>query len=85
MLVFAQDPCETLKLMDLMQRLGVAYHFETEFDEALKKNVLRKTVTEDVYTISLLFRILRERAFPISAGNNNRMPLKTKCLIIIIF
>ncbi|OMO99934.1 hypothetical protein COLO4_13011 [Corchorus olitorius] len=62
------DPCATLKLIDLMQRLGVAYHFEKEIDEALHK-VSKPTVhTGDLYTTSLLFRLLRQHAFPISTA-----------------
>ena len=68
LLAYTQDPCATLKLIDLMQRLGVAYHFGKEIDEALN-NVLSKTVMEDVYTTSLLFRILRGHAFPITTGD----------------
>ncbi|XVF66946.1 hypothetical protein PTKIN_Ptkin10aG0080800 [Pterospermum kingtungense] len=71
LLINAQEPCAILKLIDLMRRLGVAYHFEEAIDEALN-NVLRKTVIDDVYTTSLLFRILREHAFPISTDVFNR-------------
>ncbi|XWS39484.1 hypothetical protein CRYUN_Cryun18bG0058700 [Craigia yunnanensis] len=71
LLADSQDPCATLKLIDSMQRLGVAYHFGKEIDEALN-SVLRKTFMEDVYTTSLLFRILREHAFPISTDVFNK-------------
>ncbi|WRX15092.1 Terpene synthase [Theobroma cacao] len=69
LLAFAPDPWATWKLIDLMQRLGVAYHFGKEIDEALN-NVLKETVIGDLYTTSLLFRILREHAFPISTGDS---------------
>ncbi|XP_022762477.1 probable terpene synthase 9 [Durio zibethinus] len=71
LLAFVQDPSATLNLIDLIQRLGVAYHFGKEIDEALN-NVRRKTVTEDLYTTSLLFRILREHGYPISTDVFNR-------------
>ncbi|XP_017971249.1 PREDICTED: probable terpene synthase 9 [Theobroma cacao] len=71
LLAFAPDPWATWKLIDLMQRLGVAYHFGKEIDEALN-NVLKETVIGDLYTTSLLFRILREHAFPISTDVFNK-------------
>ncbi|OMO60205.1 hypothetical protein CCACVL1_24329 [Corchorus capsularis] len=68
------DPCATLKLIDLMQRLGVAYHFEKEIDEALNKvsNSKPTVHTGDLYTTSLLFRLLRQHAFPISTDVFNK-------------
>lgn len=79
LLAFAPDPWATWKLIDLMQRLGVAYHFGKEIDEALN-NVLKETVIGDLYTTSLLFRILREHAFPISTGDSRVVTVKYKCI-----
>ncbi|XVF01091.1 hypothetical protein REPUB_Repub04eG0057800 [Reevesia pubescens] len=72
LLAFAQDPCATLKLLDLMQRLGVAYHFGKEIDVALHNVLRKKYVIDDLYTTSLLFRILREHVFPITTDVFNK-------------
>ncbi|KAK8486449.1 hypothetical protein V6N11_045111 [Hibiscus sabdariffa] len=65
LLEHAQDPRSTLKLIDSLQRLGVSYHFGKEIDEALDNVVSTKTVVDDLYTTSLMFRILREHGYPI--------------------
>ncbi|KAE8733729.1 hypothetical protein F3Y22_tig00001095pilonHSYRG00005 [Hibiscus syriacus] len=61
-----QYPCSTLKLIDSMQRLGASYHFGREIDEALSNVISSKPAIDDLCTTSLLFRILREHAYPIS-------------------
>ncbi|KAJ0053895.1 hypothetical protein Pint_02094 [Pistacia integerrima] len=47
-------------MIDSMQRLGVAYHFEEEIEEAI--NLLRQDVAGD---LALQFRLLREHGHPI--------------------
>ncbi|KAK8484390.1 hypothetical protein V6N11_001648 [Hibiscus sabdariffa] len=61
-----QDSCSRLKLIDSLQRLGVSYHFDKEIAEALDNLISSKTVVDDLYTTSLMFRILREHGYPIS-------------------
>ncbi|KAI5340388.1 hypothetical protein L3X38_019662 [Prunus dulcis] len=60
--------CSVLKLIDSMQRLGVAYHFEQETDAALLSLVSSSThgTTDDLHTVALQFRILREHGISIS-------------------
>ena len=64
---------EIIKLIDEIQRLGIAYHFEIEICEILeqiKKLVLEMGFqTDDLYTISLKFRLLRQEGYNISSGN----------------
>ena len=67
LLTSTKDQSVLLRLIDSMQRLGVAYHFEQEIEEALKFQ--RPDVTSDLYTAALHFRILRERGFPVSSGD----------------
>ncbi|ONI18547.1 hypothetical protein PRUPE_3G222300 [Prunus persica] len=49
--------CSVLKLIDSMQRLGVAYHFEQETDAALLSLVSSSThgTTDDLHTVALQF------------------------------
>lgn len=55
------------KLIDTMQRLGVAYHFEKEIEDGI--GLLYPDVTSNLYTTALKFRVLRERGFAINSGN----------------
>lgn len=59
--------CEKLKLIDSMQRLGVAYHFEEEIKEALSlyKN---EVISWDLHATALKFRLRREHGHSISSG-----------------
>ncbi|CAO2821280.1 unnamed protein product [Amaranthus hypochondriacus] len=57
-----------LKLIEAIERLGVAYHFEKEIDEALQE--MYETYDEecdDMYHLATLFRILRQHGFPVSS------------------
>ena len=66
-LVSTNDPPAKLKLIDSIQRLGVAYHFEREIEEAIKLTEL--DVNGDLHTTSLHFRLLRQHAFSVSTGD----------------
>ena len=62
-------------LIDAIQRLGVAYHFESEIKAALQP--MHKTwhhrqlddAGDGVYGTALTFRLLRQQGFPVSSGN----------------
>ena len=65
---------EIIQLIDAIQRLGIAYHFEIEICKILEQ--IKKLVLEtgfqnddDLYTISLKFRLLRQQGYNISSGN----------------
>ena len=59
---------DKLEMIDSMKRLGFAYHFEVEIDEALKSTYnnhiqLRSSThkkSEDLHPVALEFRLLRE-------------------------
>ncbi|KAK1283432.1 hypothetical protein QJS10_CPB21g01600 [Acorus calamus] len=63
------DPLERLELIDTLQHLGIAYHFDKEIRESLlsmsnnKDDVLLK---RDIHATSLLFMLLRGHGFEIS-------------------
>ncbi|KAG2712282.1 hypothetical protein I3760_04G117800 [Carya illinoinensis] len=60
-----KDPCVLLKLIDTVQRLGVAYHFGKEIEVAL--NLCYPDHTTNLLQTALHFRIAREHGFPISS------------------
>ena len=74
----AHQPQQELKLIDDIQRLGVAYHFEVEIDGALKR--LNDTYQElcgtkyedDLHTLALCFRLLRQHGYNVSSGTVTR-------------
>ena len=66
-----------LGLVDAIQRLGVAIHFEKEIEATLEKihnNIILDEHCDDynnndLYTVSLCFRLLRQQGYDISCGN----------------
>ena len=72
-----QDPSKKLDLIDAIQRLGVSYHFENEIQEMLQKihdglynlpHNLESNFHNDLYTVALRFRLLRQQGFHVSCG-----------------
>ncbi|KAM3282961.1 5-epiaristolochene synthase-like isoform X2 [Capsicum chacoense] len=63
---------ETLNLIDVIERLGIAYHFEKEIDEILDRiynensNFEGDVYNEDLCTCALQFRLLRQHGYNIS-------------------
>ncbi|GFS29280.1 terpene synthase 21 [Actinidia rufa] len=76
-----------LNLIDGIQRLGVSYHFTTEIEAALKH--IYETCDhghfDDLYTVALFFRLLRQQGFPVSCEVFNKFKNKQgkfqECLI----
>ncbi|KAA8523754.1 hypothetical protein F0562_010177 [Nyssa sinensis] len=67
-------PLEEMILIDALQRLGVAYLFENEINEALQSVYaehvncnINNGVTDDLYTVALSFRLLRQQGYHISS------------------
>ncbi|KAK9209502.1 hypothetical protein WN944_001868 [Citrus x changshan-huyou] len=74
-------PTQTkLDLIDDIQRLGVSYHFESEIDEILRKmheanqdcDLGDDENVQELYYISLQFRLRRQNGYKISADVFNR-------------
>ncbi|KAB2610590.1 terpene synthase 9 [Pyrus ussuriensis x Pyrus communis] len=63
-----------LKLIDSIQRLGVAYHFEKEIQAVLTSLGSSSTANtpSDLHTVALQFRILREHGIPSSPDVFNK-------------
>ncbi|CAL1358032.1 unnamed protein product [Linum trigynum] len=70
---------QKLRVIDAVQRLGIGYHFEKEIEEALEKvHALGdelfviihdhddNTTTDDLYNVSLRFRLLRQQGLRVS-------------------
>ena len=67
-------PLMKAEAIDLIQCLGLSYHFEAEIDQVLKQihNVYVEnneiTHIEDLHSMTLLFKLLRQHGYPISSG-----------------
>ncbi|KAL1537895.1 Trehalose-6-P synthase/phosphatase complex synthase subunit [Salvia divinorum] len=60
------DPTLKLELIDLIQRLGVGYHFEKEIDGTLRwihDTYSERDNVNDLRVVALRFRLLREQGF----------------------
>ncbi|XP_027169611.1 (-)-germacrene D synthase-like [Coffea eugenioides] len=68
----AKNPSQQLQLIDVIQRLGVEYHFQEEIGQALRKMHEKHQNWEDIdhiYTAALYFRILRQEGFRVSSDS----------------
>ena len=69
------DSTHKLELIDVIQRLGVEYHFEKEIEESLKyihdnfKHHISKD-SDDLRTVALCFRLLRQQGYNVPCGKN---------------
>ncbi|KAF3453549.1 hypothetical protein FNV43_RR03989 [Rhamnella rubrinervis] len=73
---------QTLELIDAIQRLGVAYHFESEIEKVIEKMhhkyycssgfFNKEGHQNDLYTVALWFRLLRQHGYYISPDAFNK-------------
>ncbi|XP_057947853.1 probable sesquiterpene synthase [Malania oleifera] len=77
----AGEISQQLHLIDAIQRLGVAYHFQIDIEEALKQAFEKYNSTEydesnydgdDLYDAALWFRLLRQEGYNVSYGVFNK-------------
>ena len=62
---------QQLGLIDALQHLGLAYQFEREIQEArehIYTTFNDKIDVDDLYKVSLSFRLLRQEGFKVSCG-----------------
>ncbi|KAG6768318.1 hypothetical protein POTOM_027226 [Populus tomentosa] len=70
-----KDPVENVEFINLLCRLGVSYHFETEIEDQVDyvhdalPNLLENN-DHDLHTVALLFRVLRQYGCKVSSGND---------------
>ncbi|KAJ4824317.1 hypothetical protein Tsubulata_047209 [Turnera subulata] len=65
-----EDSLEKLNSIDMILRLGIGYHFEREVEEALEnihKIIHQFPRNEDLNTVALRFRLLREHGYYVSS------------------
>ncbi|KAL5735718.1 hypothetical protein ACOSQ2_030506 [Xanthoceras sorbifolium] len=65
------DPAEKVNLINLLNRLGVSYHFRAEIEEHLNHIFeAQPNIPEDndydLYTIALFFRVLKQHGYKLS-------------------
>ncbi|KAF8035608.1 hypothetical protein BT93_C1597 [Corymbia citriodora subsp. variegata] len=78
MLMDAMDkPLQKLNLIDQIQRLGIAYLFEIEIDQQLEQIhrsyfEFHRGDEDDLHTVALLFRLLRQQGYTISSEIFNK-------------
>ncbi|KAI8552714.1 hypothetical protein RHMOL_Rhmol06G0288200 [Rhododendron molle] len=71
----ADKPSQKLSLIDAIQRLGVGYHFEIEIETTLQhiyETYHEMANDEDLYTVALSFRVLRQQGHPVSCDVFNK-------------
>ncbi|XWS10348.1 hypothetical protein CRYUN_Cryun39dG0069400 [Craigia yunnanensis] len=71
LLATAKQHCDRLDLINTMQRLGVAYHFEKDIKDILK--LVDVNIASDLYTVALQFRLLRQNGVFISTDVFNKL------------
>ncbi|EOY13959.1 3R-linalool synthase, putative [Theobroma cacao] len=64
------EPEEKLDLINTIQRLGVAKHFAKEIQEVLDH--VHPYIVNDLYTVALQFRLLRQNGFSINSDVFNK-------------
>ncbi|KAK6119778.1 hypothetical protein DH2020_046482 [Rehmannia glutinosa] len=68
MLMSTSSSGELIKLIDTIERLGLAYHFEAEIEEKIEQiyNIHDGDENYDLFTTALQFRLLRQHQYHVS-------------------
>ncbi|KAA8519937.1 hypothetical protein F0562_014153 [Nyssa sinensis] len=70
-----EDPLEGLIMIDAVQRLGIDYHFQEEIESVLQ-NQFMGTENNNLYEVSLRFRLLRQEGYHVPADVFNNFKCK---------
>lgn len=65
------DHVDQLRMIDVLQRLGVSYHFNNEIRNILgnvHNNIDTLKGKKNLYATALAFRLLRQHGFNVSSG-----------------
>lgn len=62
------DPIVTMSLIDDLQRLGIAYHFDEEIQALSSQCFNFQSGKDDLFGTSLCFRLLRQQCHNASIG-----------------
>ena len=65
------DHLGQLELIDMLERLGISYHFEDKIEHLLKSifmNKSNKWKENNLYVTALEFRLLRQHGFSVTQG-----------------
>ena len=77
----ASQDIKLIKLIDVVQRLGLAYHFEKEIEESLQHIYVtygdKWINNNNIESISLWFRLLRQHGFNVSSGIYKNFNIKS--------
>lgn len=72
MLLEKAEPSSKLQTIDVMQRLGISYHFQDEISNILysisNESAKDQHTYDNIAFTALKFRILRENGFPTTLG-----------------
>nr|XP_019702729.1 beta-eudesmol synthase isoform X2 [Elaeis guineensis] len=68
----ANDDLQKMELIDALQRLGMAYHFEKEIDEILNQIYNVHIDGESLHVVALHFRLLRQHGYNVPANVFNK-------------
>ncbi|KAK6123213.1 hypothetical protein DH2020_043037 [Rehmannia glutinosa] len=68
LLMTTRSSGELIKLIDTIERLGLAYHFEAEIEEKIEQiyNIHDRDENYDLFTTALRFRLLRQHQYHVS-------------------
>ncbi|KAF8408837.1 hypothetical protein HHK36_004906 [Tetracentron sinense] len=76
----SNKPSKEINLIDTLQRLGIAYHFQEEIGEALERIYdvqIDANGDDNLYTVALRFRLLRQQGYNVSADVFSKFKHKT--------
>ena len=78
-------PLAEMKLVDAVQRLGIAYHFQDEIHASLQKLKSMEFRNESFHEISLQFWLLRQDRYYVSCGKSLHLPMPAPTPPHIVF